>query len=270
MSNLAPGAQTGTYPIVEEVMQLSRALTNDMLRDTGGRILTDTAPFTIPYLNSAIRRTQRYFANNGLENYIKDNVIVPGIPPAKSTDPSVQVYLSSNGYFDGVTLNAQPTLPADLIVPLAVSQRQTGSGGQFTIVTPTRGDGLASRIPGTTFDEWEWRNDNLNFVGATLQMDLRLRYEGMIPALAPGSNFLQTAIPLRDAHEALAAWVVYFYAFARGSKMLVAGNLRELATQEMDEVINRFVRKDQRIAYRSKGFQAGGGPIDGALSGSYK
>src|ERR1700693_437004 len=106
----APSAQSTTYPIADDVMQLARAMVNDMLRTTSGQILTNKAPFTVPLLNSAIRRVQRYFANNGLQNYVKDNVILPNMPPAASNDPSMQVSVSVNGYFDGVSSHAQPAL----------------------------------------------------------------------------------------------------------------------------------------------------------------
>lgn len=267
MSN-APSAQTGTYPIADECMQLARAMVNDMLRDTAGRVLTNSAPFSIVYLNSAVRRVQRYFANNGLENFIKDNVIITGIPPAASQDPSTQVYISANGYFDGVNMNAQPVLPPDLICPLAIWERQTNSAGSFQPMTPAHGDGLRSQMPGTVFGSYEWRNDNLNLTGCTLTQDLRLRYEASIPAIGTSADLTKVAIPLRDAHEALAAWIVWYYAFARGSEMRVEA--KKVAEEEMDEVVNRFVRKDQRIAYRSQGFRAGGGTIDGALTGSTK
>lgn len=267
MSN-APSAPTGTYPIVEGVLQLTRAMVNDMLRDTAGRILTDQAPFTLIYLNSSIRKVQRHYANNGLYSYIKDNVIIPGIPPAASNDPSVQVFLSANGYFDGVNMHATPTLPLDMILPLALFERQTGSGASFSPMSPSRGDGLVSRVPGQTFDDWEWRNDNVNLIGSTNTNDLKCRYESMIPEIASTANLTTTAIPLRDSHEALAAWMCWFYAFARGSEM--RAECEKMANEQMDIVVNRYVRKDQRIAYRSKGFQAGGGPIDGALTGSYK
>lgn len=276
MSN-APSVPTGTYPVAEEVLQLSRAMVNDMLRDTAGRILTDSAPFTLIYLNSAIRKTQRHYANNGLYSYIKDNVIIPAIPPAASNDPSVQVFLSAQGYFDGVAMHSTPTLPLDLILPLAIFERQTGSGSSFSPMSPSRGDGLVSRVPGQTFDDWEWRNDNINLIGSTNTNDLKVRYESMIPPVVLAANLSpqqataalsQTSIPLRDSHEALAAWTVWFYAFARGSEMRV--ECEKMANEQMDIVVDRYVRKDQRIAYRSRGYRAGGGPIDGALTGSYK
>lgn len=268
MSNIAPSAQPGTYPIADEVMQLARALVNDMLRDTAGRILTNKAPFSVVYLNSAMREVQRTFANNGLTNYVKDNVILPSMAPAATTDPSVQVQISANGYFDGVTLHAQPALPVDLILPLAVWERVTGTSTSFTPVNPTQGDGLPSQVPGGNLDIYEWRQDSLNFVGAINPIDLRLKYEASIPPIGTSADLTKVAIPLRDAHEALAFLVIYYYGFARGSEL--RAEARSNADEAMDKVINRYVRKDQRIAYRSSGFRAGGGTIDGALTGSYK
>src|SRR5260370_22030921 len=186
MSNIAPSAQPGTYPIADEVMQPARAIVNDMLRDTAGRILTNSAPFSVVFMNSAIRKTQRYFANNGLTNYIKDNVILPSMTAVATTDPSVQVFVSKDGYFDGVQLHASPVLPVDLILPLAVWERTSGLGASFTPTLPTNDDGLPSRVPGQTLDVFEWRNDALNFLGATSPTDLRLRYEASIPPIGKG------------------------------------------------------------------------------------
>jgi hypothetical protein len=264
----SPSVQTGTYPIADEVMQLARAMVNDMLRDTAGRILTNTAPFTVVYLNSAIRKVQRYFANNGIESFVNDAVILAAIGAAATSDPSVQCYIGPNGYFDGAVINAQPRLPIDLILPLAVWARQSSSVGDFTPVMPMKSDGLMGARPGQGIGVYEWRNDRINFVGANAVMDLRIRYEASIPSVAAGTNLAQTTIPLRDAQEALAAWVVYFYAFARGSAQRTEA--KQMAQEEMDEVIQRYVRKDQRIAIRPGGFRDGGNSIDGSLSGSYR
>lgn len=268
MSNIAPSAQPGTYPIADEVMQLARACVNDMLRDTAGRILTNKAPFSVVFLNSAMREVQRVFANNGLTNYVKDNVILPSMTPAASSDPSVQVAVSINGYFDGVQSKASPALPQDLILPLAVWERVSGSGSSFVPVNPVQNDGLSSGVPGANLGVYEWRQDALNFIGSLNPIDLRLKYEASIPPIAAGTDLTTISIPLRDAHEALAFWVIYYYGFGRGSELRTEA--KKNAEDAMDKVINRYVRKDQRIAYRSGGFRAGGGTIDGALTGSYK
>lgn len=245
----------------------ARAYINDMLRTTAGQILTDNAPFTNRFLNASIRQTQRELADNGLNSQVVDNFIITPILPVASSDPGVQVFINQNGYFNGVNMLSTPTLPADLILPLSIAQRQSNSGQQFTPMNPARGP-LQSRIPGPYFGEWEWRQDGLYMVGCQNTMDIRIRYEQALPKIAANANYAQTTIAIRDGQDALAYGVVKVYAFSRGAAQR---NEAELAWQrECDKLVNRYVRKDQRIAVRPKGYAAGGGTIDGALSGDYR
>jgi hypothetical protein len=262
-----PDVQTGTYPIAEDVMQLARAGINDMLRGTSGAILTDAAPFTVVYLNASIRRVQRELANNGITSNIRDNVIIAPLTPAPISDPSVQIYVSALGYFDGSVVNPQPTLPADLIFPLELWERETGSSAQFQPMTRPQ-EALPSRLPGSYFGQWEWREDRINMTGSTMTEDLRIRYEASLPRVSPGANFSLTTIPIRDAEDALAAGVVLQYARTRGSALRLEA--KEWFGDEMFQLINRYVRQDQRIAYRPRGYRAGAGRIDGALQGDLK
>jgi hypothetical protein len=257
----------GTYPVAEDVMELARASINDMLRNTTGSILIDTAPFTVPMLNSSVRRTQRYLANNGLLSNVVDNAILASIPAVGNQDPATQVFISALGYYNGVNTFSQPVLPPDLILPLALAQRQSNSGAQFTSMQPAKGP-LMSRIPGAYFGEWEWRQDAINMVGCTNVMDIRVRYEGRLPRIAKGADLTQTTINIRDGEDVLAFGMVMLYGFSRGAAQRQEANV--LWKAECDELINRYVRKDQRIAVRPKGYAAGGGSIDGALSGDYR
>lgn len=259
--------QEGTYPIAEDVMNNARAIINDMLRSTAGSILVDTAPFTVPMLNSSIRKTQRYLANNGLLSNVIDNAILSAIPVVGNQDPATQVSISALGYNNGVNVFSQPVLPPDLLLPLSLAQRQTNSGSQFTPMTPAKGP-LMSRIPGSYFGEWEWRQDAICMVGCTNVMDIRLRYEGRLPRIAPTANFSATTINIRDGEDALTSGMVMMYSFSRGAAQRAEAKL--MWKEDCDELINRYVRKDQRIPVRPQGYAAGGGTIDGALSGDYR
>ena len=257
----------GTYPVAEDVMELARAAVNDMLRTAAGSILTDTAPFTIPMLNSAVRRTQRYLANNGLLSNVVDNAILAAIPVVGNQDPATQVTISATGYFNGVNTFSNPVLPPDLILPLSLAQRQTGSGAQYTPMTPAKGP-LMSRVPGPYYGEWEWRQDQICMIGSTNIMDIRVRYEGRLARISKTADLTQTTINIRDGEDALAFGLVRLYAFSRGAAQRQEAQAAWVA--ECDELINRYVRKDQRIAVRPQGYAAGGGSIDGALSGDYR
>lgn len=248
-------------------MNLARASINDMIRTAGGTILVDTAPFTNPFLNSAVRKTQRYLANNGLYSNVVDNAILTPITPVANQDPGTQISISALGYYNGTNTLSTPVLPPDLILPLNLFQRQTGSGAQFTPMFPAK-QPLVSRIPTSYFGEWEWRQDQLNMVGCNNTMDLRIRYEGRLPRISPTANLLQTTINIRDGEDALASAVTMCYAMSRGAAQ--RQEAKAIWKEDCDELVNRYVRKDQRIAVRPAGYQAGGGSIDGALSGDYR
>ncbi|HEX8807431.1 MAG TPA: hypothetical protein VF760_00380 [Xanthobacteraceae bacterium] len=257
----------GTYPIAEDVMQLARALMNDMIRTTGGQVLPDTAPYSIPMLNSAIRKTQRYLANNGLLSQVVDNFILNALPAVTNMDPSIQVQISALSYNNGTQTFSSPVLPADLLLPLSIAQRQTNSGAQFIPMTPARGS-LMSRVPGPYFGEWEWRGDAICMVGSTNVMDIRVRYEQRLPRIQVGTALNNVTINIRDGEDALAGAMVMIFSFSRGAAQRLEA--KAAWKEDCDELINRYVRKDQRIAIRPMGYAAGGGTIDGALQGDYR
>ena len=184
-------------------MNLSRAIINDMLRTTAGQVLTDVAPFTLPFLNSAIQDLQKALANNGVPANIYDNVILTPLTAVENVDPSVQVYIGPNGYNNGSAISKTPALPTNLIVPLLVWQRVTGSGQQFQKVAESH-DGIRSQQQGTYFAQWEWRNDYIWFNGSTSSIDIRVRYKGSIPYIKTDANFSETVIPIRGGTNALA------------------------------------------------------------------
>jgi hypothetical protein len=263
-----PVVPSASYPTAEAVMNLARAWANDQQISTAGQILIDTAPFTAEYLNGAIQTAQAYLANNGVTSNLIDDFILTPITPVATQDPSVQTFISYDGYYDGAVMHATPALPPDTMVVLKCWQRQTGSGQWFQEFGQPQ-DGLQSYIPGPYFSRWEWRQDRLNFNGATNTLDVRIRTEATLPIIAPATTdnpFSNTVIRIRNGTRALAALVVNQYCMARGAAQQPA--VEQMAMRYLDELVNRNVRRDQRIAYR-RGSYSSGDTIDGSLSGSY-
>jgi len=255
------------YPTVEGVLTFARAVINDQLRNNQGQILTDNASFTLDFVNMAVSECQEYLANNGVETQIVDNVILTPIPPTPNNDPNCQIFIGYNGYFDGTVQHVTPVLPPDLIVPLRVWQRQTGSGQQFYPVEPAK-DGLRSYMPGSTFGPWEWRQGAIYMVGCTQTQDLRIRYEQSLIDLTTSTGFSQQTIFIPQSRRALGYLVAKNYAISRGSAQVQM--VQQWAEDAMNQIINRSIRKDVRNPVRPQGFRSGGGSIDGSLSGSYR
>src|SRR5690242_9157854 len=128
----------GPYPTVETVMNLARAFINDTFAGATstpgeGRTFTDNAPFTIPFLNAAIEELSEKLENNNVTTMTVDGFIIT-IPPVSATDPGIQTNLGYTGFFNGASQAATPALPADLLIPLQIWERPTGSTQDFNPV----------------------------------------------------------------------------------------------------------------------------------------
>lgn len=261
----SPSVESNIYPSVEEVMNLARAVVNDSFQNGAGRVLTDSAPFSIQYLNSGIRWLQQILANSGVSNFVKDNFLLLDIPPVETPDPSVQVTISYTGYTIGTTetLDA-PALPPDLIVPFVLRERATGSDNDFVKMHQPM-ESLPSRPQGAVFGEWEWRNDMICMVGATEARDLQMRYEARLPLIGTNANFAQTKIQIRDSADALAFYVAALFGGARGSAQAPA--VMQMAEARAGQMVVRYARRDQRIQFRRRSF---GRAQNGIPIGTYR
>src|SRR4029077_20538952 len=117
---------TGGPASLKDIMDLVRVYLKDWQQSGAGIMTTDdaaTAPQTLPALMSAIRWVYRKLRNVGDPRLISDNVQV-NIPVNGLTGPGVQTYLTYNGYFDGLALNASPVLPADMLYPIELWEQQ--------------------------------------------------------------------------------------------------------------------------------------------------
>jgi hypothetical protein len=254
-------SQTG-FPTVEEVISLARARVNDTfpgIAGAEGRILTDTAPFTLRYLNSALRKLQRKLRLEGVTFPIRDNVILTNLTPVSAQDPSIQVFVGYSGYFDGALMHATPMLPSDLVQPLEVSEQMVGSNVQFTGMTPMRG--IPSVIQGQWLQYWEWRNYGIYMPGATQAKNLRLRYTaGQPPINAPASSFASTSINILDSGDVLADMIAAQYAFARGGATTELAALKEEIDDTISDMAQEYIRSAQSLVIRRIPY---GGPEGG-------
>ena len=120
---------------------------------------------------------------------------------------------------------------------------------------------LRSRHQGRELADWEWRQDQINLVGAIEERDLRLRYiSTFISVAVPGINFNTTFIPILDSHEAIADKVVVRYARRLASTESTA-QLPDLIAQAKDSITRlrqQVSRSRQKIDYKMKLFGSGG------------
>lgn len=257
-------------------MNLARALVNDSEAGaTGtpgeGRTLTDGAPFVLPFLNSAIQTAARRLENVNVTTFTVDEFIMT-VPAMPNPDPGVQVNISYVGYFDGTGNNPTPLLPSDILIPLELWERPTGTTLDFQPMNQV--SVLPSVLQGPRFGVWEWSQNQLNFLGCMQKTDLRLRYKSqVVPKLVQPDivNFSNIIIGIADIGDLLGYLIAAKYIGAR------VGMVPPAITDEIEGIIGqlqlRFVRAQQAITYRRPEYdsrdsrQSGSGNVSNSFSG---
>lgn len=252
-----------TYPVISDVFNSARVIMNDTFKGkTGtfgeGRIFTNDWTPSITHLNLALQALQRDLENSGYHTTTEEifYASVPAIagPLGSSVcDPTVQVYMDWNGFFDGTILHdlaTDPALPLDFILPIWVQERATGSLAQFHEIMPAK-NGLPSLYQTTSMGEWEWRGDALYFNGSVIPIDLRVRYRSnmlpQFPTTLNPSSFATAYIPFPDCCDVVAYRIAYIFTSARSEEK--AESLLAGYQDGLNKIANRQTRSDQQTRY---------------------
>lgn len=212
---------TAPYDPLETALQLARVRINDSINGIGGQILTDTASFTPTMVNAGAWRTlQNRLRAIGYTGFarLKDDLIIPAIPPSGSPDPGVNNYITWAGFYNGSGTASSPVLPQEFVAPLLCWERPSGINANFTVIDqclnglPTNGAKQSRNL------NWEWINDQIRFPGSTITWDLRLRCLAFQPdfPLSMGNLVTSTPIPILDCLDPFSSLIAYEFCSARG------------------------------------------------------
>ncbi len=173
------------YDTVNAALNAARVKLNDevpTLVAISGQLLDNSHPFSQQITNNAWRAMQRALKANGMQDFEQEVAFI-AVPPCASTDPTVFCNLSWNGYFNGVATAAAPALPANLVKPINLWERVSGSGSGFYPMDLVM-DGLPTP-PKTSWSAlWEWKDQAIYFIGSKVATDLRIRFEGFFADFA--------------------------------------------------------------------------------------
>ena len=257
------------FPVIGEVMDLVRSICNDTftgVAGTQGRIITNSAPFVLPFLNSAFRKLQRELRNEGVTFPIKDGFILGNLPPVEEAAPQKFCFVGFNGYFNGTRMFGNIRLPDDCRQVSVVRQRQTGSNLQFTPMGQSQ-EGLPSGFQNQWMGLWEWRGYAIHFNGALIATDLMIRYTvGQPPIAAPPADFDTTPIYILDAQDALAAEVAKLVGLKLGANAQEIAEVKDMYEKAKDEMALEYVRRAQTVTYNREPYQGGGSNQSGNTS----
>jgi hypothetical protein len=250
------------YPTIQQVTNLVRSwVQDDMMGLTGtigeGQIFVDNTAVSLTMMNcfgASLRIMCRKLRTTAGPMLIYDNVLVLGLPPlvsptqgAAAPDPGLQVFLGYAGYFNGQTMNSQWVLPGNCLLVERVWERVNESNDDFRPMDQPA-QGLYSRYQDVYNLYWEWRNDAIWMPGSIETMDLRLRYQGMLPTLwNPGVNVTTTYIPINDCVETLAGLTIQQIALRQGAQVTPMAKM--WADGQVADFENELIKRDQGMPY---------------------
>lgn len=265
-----PITSANNYPSLGEIGDLVRSIVNDDKKGlTGtageGQILTNNSVTLINLMNSGLRYIYRKIRIMGRPTLIRDNYLWLGLPPVNSSlgvsvpNQAVQVSIQNVGYFDGLGFHSGFILPTDMLYPLEMWQRTTGSNA-FAPLKQAEGP-LAPCNQGVGLGQWEYRGDAIWMNGSVYSMDARLRYVATFQALDNANvDWYNTFIPITDCEEALADYIVYRYAerlATTGMAQVMLPQLKQQATTSINDLRQMNARQRQHIDYQMKSFGEG-------------
>lgn len=221
-----------------------------------GKKYTDAV--LMPHVNSAYRGLQRALKATGATEFKVDESFLT-IPALSGMDASAQVQVSYTGMViksdsqNPPTFVVPPTgaLPQDMLVPLKIWERQTGSADQFVPMSDmTSTGGLPSISQGMRLGVWEWIGDSIALVGSQQTNDLRIRYERVYPALSDGSSQV-LVLNSEDYHAFTVAAMV---AKSRGGQQVQEWDAA--ADECKEKLIAAYTRQQQGVGRRSRAFSS--------------
>lgn len=237
---------------LESVLTTARVRLNDAIASIGGEILTDVQPFTLVMVNAGWRRLQQLLVDLGFAALKSRSILTP-VPASTNLDPGSLQAISWTGFDDATAVQSAPVLPQDLISPLKLAERVTGSGAVFTPMDLCL-NGIPTVVKGGLNKLWEWRTSptfagqqTINLPGATGRTDLLMLYAAFLPDFVPSSTtaFASQPVQIMRALSPFADFICVECAKARGD--LDAGSFDVSAIQETQQIFNRDLAQPRSL-----------------------
>lgn len=251
-----PVLASTAYSTAGDCLLRVRTILNDS-EVTGGDVITDTSPFSFDLLNAAYERVQLELAKVGVEVATAEAWLI-ALPTMPIVDPEGRMVIDDTGcnilYPSGTgnVIAVSPQLPVDLILPLKLWERQTGTTNFTGGPMRQPNGGLVSMTQQQFLVDWEWQNDQLRFRGATQSQDLKILYEKHLAKLGASTD----PLPIRGALNAAAYFAANIFAASRGGA--IAPDAKKTAMEEIALLQAISARRRQRKQVRRRPYSASG------------
>jgi len=207
--------------LASAVMDSVRAILNDVAIDLYSNTIQ------LPYLS---------LANDDLSDELVDH----GSTVQKEVSADIAVAAGA------VTV----TLPADIIVPIALFEKNNGENDDKFREMKQRLF-VPNIAQGSELVFWDWREQAINLVGATIDKEVRLRYTRILAALS-GAN---SPLELTHAKSYLAYHTAALLALHVAQNQTVAAILEQQADKKLSKLLKREVKQNQGNPVRRRPFR---------------
>jgi hypothetical protein len=252
---IPPPVPTAPYDTVDSVLNLVRSKMLDTIGSLAGDILTDAQPFMQEYTNAGWRELQFFLATLGYSAF-KIPFLGLAYPVVDSTDPALYTSLNWSQFINASGTNYAPpvvaVLPQNMILPLKVSERITGTLSRFSKMEMAK-DSLPEVRKGVYNGWWLWENNTLYMPGSIYSMDLKMELAIYLPDFVTTGPvyWYQQPVPIMRAKTALALYIADEIDKARNEP---SGQFKQLAEQAARQIYNIEVSQKQRTPTQRQPF----------------
>lgn len=270
---IIPPPTPAIYDTANSILDAARArVAQEMpsLVPYSGNILGHTQATSQQYFNNAWRKFQDSLCDAGSKKF-QESIVIPGIPATTNYDPAAQNSISWFQCFDGTNYQTTPVLPADLVTPLWMSERQAGTFDPFPCPDEPNMDLYIDGLPMSAqkyfFNGcWEWRGEVIYYPGATQSVDFLIRYRKNVPDIVDVGNqrWFTQRVPLVRCQDPLSWWLVVEVATAVTAlpdapinALALAQSAKMEAVEATKKYANRDVMLDERTEARRIPYNGG-------------
>jgi len=210
--------------LVQNVHDLVRS----MLGDVEGELWNDDA--LMPFTQEAYKKAARALRSSEMGIFRKQSSSV-AITAGQTT----------------ITRSGSPQLPADLVRPIELRERASGSG--FYTPMNTSDGFIPSEAPAATIDIWDWFNDTIYLHACSANRDVEIQYEADLATVTD----VDDVILIPDALGPLSKMVASMAARSR-DELQHSRDWWEQAMEDLGQIAasEKRVKKGQGARFGSK------------------
>lgn len=204
-----------------------------------------------------IQRAREVYLNDPNATEATDDKLLPHL---KSAYGFLETELESNGVqcknaeVSGIVIPANTDeyypLPPDLVVPNTMLERGSGTSDEYVRMDYRMN--IPQITPTSRLVYWTYRLDRIYLLPATQDREIKLLYQQSFPTL----ETTNTALFGKSEHYLTAKVAALYNLFVRQSETL-ASVCEDIAKNELDEIVNLYVKLNQSQVIRRKGYLPG-------------